>query len=60
MNANRFTVLARATPDDPWTEWTTWVDRVTAYAELDHARRDGYRARVVDAEGWDRRKSGVL
>lgn len=54
MSANVWTVLARYVDRQPWTEWTTWVDRATAEAEADNARELGYQARVVDAASVDR------
>ena len=43
-----WTVQAKL-PTGEWSEWTAWVDRATAEAELVSARADGHRARIVRA-----------
>lgn len=32
-----------------WSDWTAYVDRATAEAELRHARDEGYEARIIRA-----------
>jgi hypothetical protein len=44
-----WTVEARDPATKKWTTWSSWVDRATAEDEKEHAKDEGYAARIVRA-----------